>query len=158
MPSTWDLITTATSTSSSYTFTSIPSTYTDLVLVVSGTANDGYNKLTVNGDTGTNYYTNFMAASGSAPTSSQGTANHIYFPMPDWSDNVFCTNVVHFMNYKNTSTHKNVIGVVSDMVNSVFSMHGTWISTAAISSITITNNTNTFKTGTTFSLYGITAA
>jgi hypothetical protein len=158
MADTYNLISSNVSTGSSFTFDSIPSTYNDLVLVVSGSANDGYNRLTVNGDTGNNYFTNYQGAAGSAPNSSQGSGTHIYFPMPDWSSNVFCTNVVNFMNYKNTSVHKNVIGVVSDMVNAVYNMHATWASTSAITSITITNNTSTFKAGTTFSLYGIRSA
>ena len=77
MPATYDKIATYTlpSATSSYTFTSIPSTYTDLVLVVSARMTGGGGasaiQLQFNGDTGSNYSITTLNGDGSSATSSK---------------------------------------------------------------------------------------
>ena len=66
--------TTLGTSASSVTFSTIPGTYTDLVLVVAGTsaATNG-NEMQFNGDTGNNYSFTLLYGTGSAAVSSRNS-------------------------------------------------------------------------------------
>jgi hypothetical protein len=67
--------------------------------------------------------------------------------------------IVNFMNYSNTTTYKTFLSKARNATNyGVNDQAGLWRNTAAISSMVITNASGTFNTGSTFNLYGITAA
>jgi hypothetical protein len=66
-------------------------------------------------------------------------------------------SILNFQNYSNSTTYKSVLTRVN---NSGFTMAwvNLWRSTAAITSITIYPYSGTFSSGSTFTLYGISAA
>lgn len=154
MPSTYEPIATTTlgSASSSITFSSISGSYTDLILVAQGSMNTaGGNYIQVNGDTGSNYSTTFMFGDGSSASSSR-TSNSttglaLYF-------NTAQSNaIMHFMNYSNTTTNKTIL-TRSNSGDFVSARVVLWRSTAAINSITVAS-TNSYNSGSTFTLYGV---
>jgi len=147
------------STTSSYTFSSIPSTYTDLVLVTSiqRTAS-GNTRIRFNGDTATNYSTTYIEGNGSAASSSR-SSNQTYLTL-DYSNSTsnWVPSIAHIMNYANTTTFKTVINRTGDAGVVVLGYAQLWRKTPeAINSITLISDTN-FATGSTFTLYGIKAA
>jgi len=160
MPKTYEPIATYTvsgSSTTTYTFSSIPGTYTDLVLIASGSlTTDADVSIRVNGDTAVNYSRTRMWAS-TATASDGGTGD--YFSGTVWYTSTSNNNAIfHFMNYSNTTTYKSVLSrsnSTNTMVNSQISM---WKSTAAITSITVGVFSAIYSAGSTFTLYGIKAA
>lgn len=160
--STYEPISTSTlgSDQTDFTFTSIPSTYTDLVIIYQakafGTGFDAYAQF--NSDTGSNYSATYLSGTGSTAVSGRqtGVAFGIlldnYGSIPTTEFNMTRVNV---MNYANTTTFKTVL-VRSDRASSgTDAIVGLWRSTAAISSIKLKG---AFATGCVFTLYGISAA
>jgi hypothetical protein len=150
------------SAAASVTFSSIPSTYTDLVLVcnlisTSATANI---VATVNGDTGNNYSQTYLSGDGSAANSARnsniGSMNFV------WTggslNNTVGNAIIQFMNYSNTVTNKTVLARYNVAAGEATATVNLWRNTAAINSITVSTTSNTWATGTTVSLYGIKAA
>jgi hypothetical protein len=142
------------STASSVTLSSIPNTYTDLVVTVTTTTGGDISYI-INGDTGTNYSQTILygySAFGSTRTSN-ATSNFLNYGSN--AGNFFAT--LNFNNYFNTTTYKT--SFVRDTINGATSdlMVGLWRSTAAINSITFTPP-STFAIGSAFNLYGIKAA
>jgi len=153
--------TTLGSATSSYTFSSIPSTYTDLVLIINGQCASGGSLntwVTLNSDTGTNYSSTTLYGDGTSAVSSRN-ANQTKGGFCALSSAVNSTVIYQFQNYSNSTTYKTFIGrgnVSADIVDARVSL---WRSTSAINTIKIelTSGIN-FNSGTTFTLYGITAA
>jgi hypothetical protein len=157
MPSTYEPIATQTlgSATSTITFSSIPSTYTDLVLVIDGTmATAGGNQIRVNGDTATNYSTTVLYGDGSAAYSFGVNNNNNAASL--YMNTAQSNALIHFMNYSNTTTYKTILSR-SNSNEFVSARVALWRSTAAINSITILS-ANNYNTGSTFTLYGIKAA
>lgn len=152
---------TLTSSSNSVTFSSISSAYTDLILVISGstTASTGAYNLRFNGDTGSNYsitgiYANSASAGGSFRASN---ATKLY--LGDGANTSMFMNIIHIMNYTNTTTNKTVLNRKTQITSSsIEAIVGLWRSTAAINSITLLPDSNNFATGTVFTIYGLKAA
>jgi hypothetical protein len=142
------------SAAATVTFSSIPQTYTDLVLVINGkTSIAGGTTLELNGDTGSNYSFTTLLGDGSAASSARGTAPFMFYLDTDPS-----LSVLQFMNYSNTTTYKTALLRNNNSLY-VFTRSILWRSTSAISSMLISStNSNTYLTGTTFSLYGIKSA
>lgn len=165
MPATYEPIATTTlgSAVTSYTFSSIPSTYTDLVLISQDTsAASNYGFIQFNSDTGANYSDTMLNGDGSSASSGRLTrtsgapfSNGIYFGNVNNTPNL---RIMNIMNYSNTTTLKTVLS--RNQFNSAFTSAyvGLWNSTAAINSITLTATGTTFSVGSTFTLYGIKAA
>lgn len=145
------------STASTITFSSIPSTYTDLVLVmIGGLTAAGSIQIQYNGDTGSNYsYTNIYGY-GTGYGSGRGSSLTKAEIGGSWSANtVVLCNV---QNYANTTTYKTAITRYSDPTDTVGANVSLWRSTSAINQITLTNNSTTYRSGTVVTLYGIAAA
>ena len=159
---------------SQVTFSSIPSSYTDLVLIVNVKAVSGQYpilKMLLNGDAGANYSRTYLIGDGTSATSARASNQNQMYPGPGSvsgiSDgtNTFSTGIINLMNYSNTTTYKTVISRDANPTNTVTANGETgafvnlWRNTAAINSILITtNNGNNYDVGSTFSLYGIAAA
>ena len=155
------IATTNLGSASSYTFTSIPQTYTDLILIVNDVANTSTNQgvyLLYNNDSGSNYSRTALRAIGSTansfyqsnnPQLALGAAGSTNNPKPD---------IAHIMNYSNTTTYKTTLSRGNDAGTGLDAMVHLWRNTAAITSITIYENTATFSTNATATLYGIAAA
>jgi hypothetical protein len=161
MPATYEPISTTTlgSAQASFSFTSIPGTYTDLVAVVVATTS-GNLKIRFNSDTSTNYSNTVLYGIGTTSTSGRNindsglafgtTANTL-------GNGV---NLYHFMNYSNTTTNKTALSRGNDSDGPLVRADvGLWRSTSAITSITFySSNAVDISTGSVFTLYGIKAA
>jgi len=165
MAKTYDPIETQTlgSAAASVTFSSIPATYTDLVLVCN-TASSASNPdllMQFNGDTGTNYSDTVLTGNGttasSARRSTQATIRVGYSAAPDTST-AFHNAVIHIMNYANATTNKTAIARSNHASYGTDLTTGLWRSTAAITSVLLKVSSSTFAVGSTFTLYGIKAA
>jgi len=162
MPVTYEAIATQTLGSgvTNLTFSSIPSTYTDLILVCNGnTAANANNYLQFNGDNGSNYSATRLSSDGSAASSARSTsATQILLDgFGYWTTGYNANKVIHIMNYANTTTNKTVLTRANNSAIGLDAIVGLWRSTAAITSIRF-NSDSTLQTGSTFSLYGIKAA
>jgi hypothetical protein len=160
MPSTYTPIATTTlgSSTSSYTFSSIPSTYTDLVLIANLLPESSARvRFRVDGDTGSNYSYTVLTGDGSTATSGRFSSTYIdlfWANLPSgWSNYIF-----NFQNYSNTTTFKTILTRGNSPAVETFANVGLWRSTSAIDSIEIFSSVGTFATGSTFTLYGIKAA
>jgi len=160
MPATYEPIATTNGTGSSgvITFSSIPSTYTDLVVVSSmiGDANAAV-RMRFNGDTtNSNYSYILLYGSGSAAGSTTETATQIYLGHANTSTPN--ASIVSLNNYSNTTTYKSVLSRGNQVNQFVSEVTGLWRNTAAINSVTIAMDSGNFTTGAMFTLYGIKAA
>jgi hypothetical protein len=145
--------------STTVSFSSIPSTYTDLILVSNILGGDATRLWSFNGDTGSNYSYTFMRGDGSAATSGRDTAAKMFMAFCDSVNPTQPTvAIANFQNYSNTTTFKTVIMRGSAVGKWVSASVGLWRNTAAISSFTIISDSDTFKVGSTFTLYGVTNA
>lgn len=154
--------TTANGSNSSYTFSSIANTWTDLVLVSNiGVVSSDTFIIQVNGDTGSNYSRTFLSSYGSSGNSGRNTSETwINLSNQDGpqSNAGSWVQVAHFMNYANTTTYKTVIGRSNNASTGVTAAVGLWLNTNAITSITVRTVSQNFTSGSTFTLYGIKAA
>lgn len=169
MPSTYEPIATQTlgSAASSITFSSIPSTYTDLKVIVlprsvdGGTGSDSL-ILRYNSDTGTNYSNTRIRGNGTAAYSGKNiNQTSVYvgeFALAGSPGPSLIT--IDIFSYSN-STFKTLLASNSADLNdsgNVFAFCGLWRSTAAISTLTLSGVNYQFNTGSTATLYGIKAA
>ena len=152
------------SSTTSITFNSIPSTYTDLRLVVSHkfavTTSTGVS-ITFNSDTGTNYSYTVMYGNGSSALSARATSSN-NITIGNGDDVNFNIAIADIMNYSNSTTYKSVLARGTTPASIVSAWVGLWCNTAAITSLTFTNNSGggavAFASGSTLTLYGISAA
>ena len=146
------------STTSSVTFSSIPSTYTDLVIVVAGSLTTGVDNVCMrfNSDSGSNYSTTYILGNGSTATSARNSnlTNTGRCVMGTASSMVLYS----LQNYSNTTTYKTVLGRGGETGYGVDARVSLWRNTAAITSIVLTAVSSTLTAGSTFTLYGIKAA
>ena len=166
MASTYEPIATTTlgSAASSITFSSIPSTFTDLRLVLTATtAGSGAIYGQFNGDTGSNYSSTSLEGRGSTANSQQ-ISNRTKFELEGyWFASTSTTpfmQTLDIFSYAG-STYKTVLTTASNDMNGsgeVLRTVALWRSTSAINSITITAGSPNFNSGTTATLYGIKAA
>jgi hypothetical protein len=165
MPTTYEPIATQTlgSSASSVTFSSIPSTYTDLRLVMNYLANSGIagSSLQFNGDTGSNYSQLFLRGNGSSAVSSRFTNNsYLAVGWQGWATTTIPQfNTVDILSYGG-STFKAALAEETNDRNgagNVTRIAGLWRSTSAITSIVINENAGggNYAAGSTFTLYGI---
>lgn len=170
MAATYEPISTQTlgSDSASVTFSSIPSTYTDLILVGSygGTNTSSVMGFRCNSDSGTNYSGTNLDGTGSTAQShrsSNTTYGFVTFDIGVSSTVGNCISVTHFMNYSNTTTYKTVLSRSSEADASTYpgaeASVSLWRNTSAISTITIAlQSSGNIKTGSSFTLYGVKSA
>jgi hypothetical protein len=148
--------TTLGSAAASYTFSSIPSTYTDLVVVFNGSTTSAASAyLRMNGDTASNYSATYLYGNGTTAGSGRTTSVTEIFLFDTPTSN--STEIFSVMNYANTTTYKTAITRGGGAANTVYATVGMRRNTAAVTSLTIFTG-NTFITGSTFTLYGIKAA
>jgi len=168
MPATYTPITTQTisgSSTASITLSSIPSTYTDLVLVSNLVTSDGLTTTYAqfNGDTATNYSFAYTYGNGTSALTAR-SANVTAVPTGFYvTPNTAFGNVsiLNIMNYSNTTTYKSTLGRASSAIATYPGAEmnaGLWRSTAAISSIRLYISQGYWIAGSTFTLYGIKSA
>jgi hypothetical protein len=152
------------SAASSITFNSIPATYTDLRVVLVATGGGTLTKrLQFNSDTApsnTNYSHTQLGGTGSATYSNgENSVFAIRFASNQIGDSstipVFSS--IDIFSYAG-STYKTVLATTSSDQNGAGYVQrtvGLWRSTAAISSVVLMIDGDTYATGTTATLYGI---
>jgi hypothetical protein len=145
---------------SSITFSSIPSTYTDLVLVFDGSMTGGSNAaVRFNGDTTTKYSATVLYGSGTVAGSVRDV--NVGLIIVNFAGTTGLRNISRMMvmNYSNTTTNKTMLFRRDDTHNATVAGVGLWRSTAAINSIEFvqTVGASYFTAGSTLSLYGIKA-
>jgi len=159
--------TTLSSNQNDITFSSIPSTYTDLVIVFNGkSTNAGSSsngmRCRVNSDTGSNYSQTNLNGNGSTTSSSRDTSiTYFEFGEIAQTDNTAPSqNIMHIMNYANTTTFKTILCRADTATVVTKAIVSLYRSTNAITSVTLSRDfgTNQIKAGSTATLYGIAAA
>jgi hypothetical protein len=144
------------------TFSSIPATYTDLILQISDSQTSGAGQTTLlrfNGDSATNYSVTRLYGDGTTYGSDRTTAQTGVYGIEFNSATAQSMSTFNVMNYSNATTYKTTLVRTSTPSNGVASQVGLWRSTAAITSMSLVcGSTNTFNVGSTFTLYGIKAA
>lgn len=144
------------------TFSSIPGTYTDLVLVSNyGLSANADSRFYINADTGTNYsMTNIRGDGTNTASSRNSSVGYFIWGLQNATvpTTLTSTAIYHFQNYANTTTYKTVIGGAGDAGALVIRRVGLWRSTSAITEIKMSGISANFLSGSTFSLYGIKAA
>lgn len=167
MPSTYTPLATTTlgSAATSYTFTSIPSTYTDLIIITNLSSSTNTNpSIRVNGDSGTNYSSTYLTgvSAGASTTRETNTTAGAMSWTGGTMNGAPTVGFINFMNYANTAINKSFIsrysGTGTASLGEATVIMNLWRNTAAITSIEITAISTTFAAGSTFTLYGIKAA
>lgn len=166
MPSTYTPIATYTVSSSqaSYTFTSIPTTYTDLVVVCSFTQAAAYSleARVGNGsvDTGTNYSNTTLQAKANNTVTSTRRASYTYLTVFEQNGASSGIWTMNFMNYANTNINKTMIARNGNAGSDVEASIQMWRSSSAINTLQLFagQGGTTFSSGTTFTLHGIQVA
>lgn len=165
MPSTYEKIATTTlgSNTSTVTFTDIPSTYTDLVIIFSGTAATSTDaKIRIGGsntpDSGASYSRHFMFGytNAIAVDTVTGLDGWIFSPY-----NVNTNLVMHLNAYTNPNIYKPVLirnGAQSSADAITYFAAGIWRDVAVVNCVQFVSPTHNFTTGSVFSIYGIKAA
>lgn len=173
MANTYTLISsnTLSSSAASVTFSSIPSTYTDLVIKLSARDSNagtrqGKFRITFNSDSATNYSQTWMYGQPDAsatPYSGQYTSNTVYYPPQGNGDsagntsNTFTSMEIYIPNYL-VSQNKPMSTVSATEDNATGSLlyadAGLWRNTAAITTISIVT-TGSYIAGSSFYLYGV---
>jgi hypothetical protein len=157
---TYDLIASnvLTSSAASVTFSSIPATYRDLVLVATATAviNGGQPFLRFNGDSSSSYSQVFAEGSGTTAygADNSGTQLYLSYNLGLVPDTTPASMIINIMDYSATDKHKMVMTRQGSSAFVAGMMAGRWPSTSAINSITLTGNGD-FASGSSFYLYGI---
>jgi hypothetical protein len=157
------------SSAASVTFSSIPATYTDLVMRLSLRCDPGYSTDVVpfgvrfNSDSATNYSNTALIGFGSGTASSRDSnANNgtVYYSMngTNTTANTFGSIEIYIPSYT-VSQNKPFSAIGAQENNNAtayMAAHAElWRNTAAITSTTLTPNSGNFLTGSSFYLYGI---
>ena len=151
-----------TSTSSSVIFSSIPQTYTDLVIVISAKNTTGQNYETYirfnNDSTSTLYSQTFLQNYAGSVQSGRNTGINQITP-GKMNTTSFDVNIINILNYSNTTTNKTVLSRLNNAAFVTGSLVGLWRNNNAITQIELLTEPGTsYTAGSTFTLYGIASA
>lgn len=144
----------------SITFSSIPATYRDLILVFQGktTSNSALLSLRINNDSTSTYSFQYAAGRGGSNIAASGTnvgSAKLDFEARASSITPMQVNV-NLIDYSATDKVKTLINRADQWDNGTEIVINSWPSTAAISSLTLLAS-NTLAAGSTAALYGVIA-
>lgn len=149
------------SAATNITFTSIPQTYTDLIVVFNGSS-DGTSQYFMqlgNGtlDTNSNYSTTVLDGNGSSAASARYTNDTVGIRADYYATGSgnMKTTIFQIQNYSNTTTYKTVLVRSSLPATEVVAAVGLWRSTSAINTLKVYSNSGNFNAGAIVTLYGI---
>jgi hypothetical protein len=146
----------------SVTFSTISGAYTDLVLVINGgiaTTTNYATSIRFNSDTGSNYSLTRLYGNGASASSDRGSSQTYIYTLAPGRDTLNGTQIIQVMNYSNTTTYKTCLTRSNNADYNTGAIVGLWRSTAAITSISVSPEfTANWKSGSTFTLYGIASA
>jgi len=158
------------STAASVTFSSIPATYTDLVLRISSrnsSTGDFQHWINFNSDTGTTYSATWMYGTGAAANSTSVFDNIRlragYIDSDSTTSNTFCSTEIYIPNYTvSASKPISVFGATENNAASDRTLISAWATlwrnNATISTIAIAASSGNYVLGSSFYLYGISNA
>ena len=166
MAVTYDPIATNTlsSPTTTLTFSSIPNTYTDLIIVANLGASSAANVgLQFNGDNGANYSGMIfygggsgVPASGTYPNINQSYGLNGALALPS---SIIGSGWINIFSYAKTNAFKTSLSRYSYATGAeLTNFCSTWRSTAAINSIRVFSYSGDYLAGSSFTLYGIRAA
>jgi hypothetical protein len=142
-------------TASSVTFSSIPATYRDLIIVtdlISVTAGSTV-LLSINSST-TDHSRVFMVGTNTNTTISGADTSRETLSM---DASIRAAGILQFMDYSATDKHKTILVRDGFPGGNVAALARRWANTSAITSVTLTGNTRNFAASSTFNLYGVIA-
>ena len=157
MPSTYTKIitTTLSSNTSEVEIASIPNTYSDLVLVVSGTTTGNANvRIRFNYDNTNSYIWHCIGATTGIQQILQTSQTSLRLTYPALFNTDPSSRTVHINDYANTSKYKTILSRGGSSAGTDIST-GTWLNTDPIYGIYVSTDTQNFAVGTVFTLYGI---
>lgn len=150
---------------STITFSSIPSTFKHLqirAIAKRDTATtSGSSNLRFNSDTGSNYARHFLRGSGAAASAGSGTAQTSIECFEHTGNDAAVANmvgvcIIDILDYASTTKNKVIRSLSGNDQNgagNIYLTSGLWLSTSAVTSITLFTSANYLNT--TFALYGI---
>ncbi len=146
---------TLTSTDSEVVFASIPSSFRDLILIISNS--QGLANLRFNSDTAGNYnWVRMWGEGGGGQSSASSNQTSLYTGDGSTAPSM---NRIQIMDYSATDKHKSVLARndynPGSLNYNAFTVAGRWASNTAINTISISGTT--YPVGATFSLYGVAA-
>ena len=158
--------------SATITFSSIPATFTHLQSrgIGRSDAASGLSWMYIrfNGDSGTNYASHYLQGNGTAASagaitgSGSNTEQRLGdFPRADATSGIFGVGIVDILDYTNTNKYKTTrfLGGVDKNGSGVIDLYSSlWLSTSAVTSITLTPQANNWVQYSSFALYGIKGA
>lgn len=163
-PAAFELISTQllSSTIASVSFTSLPSNYKHLQLRIVGRQNSSYSyptgQIIFNSDSGANYaWHRLQGAGGSLGSVGVASQNNMNFGMFDdaaSTANAYAATIVDILDAFSTNKYKTIKTLGGNAEPRVDMRSGLWLSSSAISSITITGD-GSWVSGSRFSLYGV---
>lgn len=153
---------------STITFSDIPNTYRDLILVISSSLETftsgngrGASVLRFNSDANSNYFHVQMSGDQNGPLTTTGTETYVNLLINSYEDDVNPTLYrVSIFDYAQNNKHKTVISRADLATGNQFprvALNGyRWASTAPITSVSIFSlvSGGLYNAGSTFSLYG----
>ena len=144
---------------SSVTFSSIPTGYASIQVRFSGLNNGGSLYIQLNGDTGTNYSRHAMYGDGSGVFAYSGAdQNKVWLYLVGASTTYPTTGIIDIHDYTSTTKNKTIRSIAGKDANvngAIELASGAWLSTSAVTSLTLTFDANTITSGSTFALYGM---
>ena len=146
----------------------IPQTYKHLQIrhIARGTSSNTLDNMQMqyNGDTAGNYISHFLYGTGSGSGAAGATAANNSFMLSsrisaaNTGASMFGSGVIDILDYANTSKNKtmrSLSGWDGNGSGEVFLESGLWMSTSAVTSITLYPNSGNFAQYSSFALYGI---
>jgi hypothetical protein len=147
------------------TFSSISSSYTDLVLVLNtaiASGGTGESVIRFNSDSGSNYSNTYLYGNGSAAGSARNTSStvgRVSYTAGSVTTVGNMNYIVYIHNYSNTSTYKTYLARANNASNGTDVISGSWRSSSAINSIQFFySDSSNIIAGSIATLYGIAAA
>lgn len=141
---------TLSSTASSVTFSNIPNTYRDLVLVYDAQGGSAQEvRLALNGSTANGTFV-YMLGDGS--TTGSGTASALIAGTISTNRS---NNILQIMDYSATDKHKTMLIRSNRPSEATLAYACRWASTSAVTSVQVYPNSGNWTSGGTFALYGI---
>jgi hypothetical protein len=162
--------TTLASNTATVTFSSIPSIYKSLQLrylgrsTTTGTGVGDNLFINLNSDTGANYTYHQLLGDGATASATGATAQtrlnvQNALPRNSVTSSVFGVGIFDLQDYASTTKNKTSRMLYGTDVNGtegkVYLSSGLWLSTSAVTSITLAPQSNSFLAGSTFALYGM---
>ena len=164
MASTYEKIATTTvsgGSTATVTFSSISSSYTDLVVVFVGGCDDSSMRMQFNSDTGSNYSVQVLSGRGSTVSASrQNNQDAILVAGAYAAQTAVSNTIIQIQNYSNATTYKTALSRNNEATGATETFIGVWRSTAAITAVSLTaiNATGFWFNGSKVTLYGIAKA